>query len=909
MDFPSAGRWKTLSPLFDELLDLAPDQRAQRLRTLADDDATLADELARLLQSSGTADAQGFLLHGAPLEATARLARVGQCIGPYRIEADLGEGRLGSTWRARRDDGRFGGVVVLKCLHRALPPADDGARLQRRLLALARWRHPQVAALLDTGVTPEGQPVVVCEHVDGTPIDAWCDAARLGVAARLRLLLRVMDVVAQGHGQLVVHQGLKPTNIRIGADGQPRLLDFGLASLVGSSVDNDEACDAATAATGVLYAAPEQLQGGPVSTAIDVHALGVLACVLLVGRHPTTSGRTQSADVLRTALASEPPPLTRVLRRLAAPDEADAATLAAARGVTPARLARQLRGDLEAVVARALRRAPAERYPSVEAFAADLRRYLAHEPVRARPAAWHHRAGLWVRRKRVPLAVSGVATVALLAGLAGALDQVARARAERDLAQRERANAQASRELLMFLLSERAANRPLVPELLERGERMVERQFVDDPEQRVRLRVLLAELYGDAAAPLRAEALLQQAQGIAAGLPDVGLKMQVECLLAQHRVDSGVVEPALPRFDAAIAALRTAPRADRIVLATCLDARAQALERLGRVDEAHADAQAAVSTLGTPQPGEHPLAIALQQTLASLQARRLHSAEAAATYRRLLAELRALGQSNTPAEAVLYNNLGYVLAHAGQTQQAAQAFEQARRVAHDSGSPSAVLLGNAARVLTELGRPQQAQPLIDAALASAEVARSDSIEGHVAAFGAAAACAAGDALRCAMLLQRAHAAFERTPAADVQMRGYVESGFAHLAWLQGDAARAVARWQRAVALLDAVGDRRVVIEPLLQLARLQAARGSLDAADVAAARALALARGQLQGFAHNLWIGQALVVQGRVAQARGDRTAARAAWQAAWVELAASAGDDAPATDEVRRLLAALPAP
>lgn len=901
MDFPSAERWKALGPLFDELLDLAPAERAQRLRTLARADAVLADELSALLQSGGAADAQGFLLQGAPLAETARLAVIGRRIGAYRIDAELGEGTHGTTWRARRDDGRFEAVVAIKLLHRSLPGPADVQRFQRRGLALARLSHPQLARLLEAGVTPEGQPYCVYEHVDGLPIDTHCDAARLGVAQRLRLLLSVMDVVSHGHGQLVVHQGLKPANILVGSDGRPRLLDFGLAGLL---ADDDPAVarpPAGVAGRGTLHAAPEPWNGGPVSTATDVHALGVLACCLLVGRHPTNGGRTQSADVIRTGPAVEAPQLTRVLLRIAAPDEADVSTLAAARGVSPARLARQVRGDLEAIVARALRPAPAERYPSVDAFAADLRRHLAHEPVPARPTPW-------LRRFRVPLAAGAALTVSLLAGLAMLHAQVGQAARERGAAQRELADVQASRELLLFLLSERSAQQPMRPELLERGERMVERRFADDPEQRVRLHLLLAELYGDAAAPLRAESLLQQAQGIAAGLPDVALKMQIECLLAQRRVDSGVVAPALPRFDAAIAALRAAPRADRGVLAVCLNGRAQALERLGRVDEAHADALAAVATLGAPRPGEQPLAIALQQTQASLQARLRHPAEAVATYRRLLVELQALGRANTPTEAGLYNNLGFVLAHAGQTLQAAEAFQQGRRAAHENGGPSAVLLGNSVRVLTELGQPQAAMPLVDAALASADAARSDSIEGHLAAYGAAAACAAGDAARCAMLLRRAHAAFERTPPADAQMRGYVEAGFAQLALLQGDAARAKARWQRAVALLDAVGDRRLVIDPLLQGARLDAASGNLDGADAAAARALALARELRQGFAHNLWIGQALVVQGRVAQARGDVAAARLRWQAAQVELAASLGDDAPPTDEVRRLLAALPA-
>ena len=373
---PEQAQWRRLSGLLDELLDLAPPARAARLAALRASDAALALELHKLLGAAANADAALFLGGCAGRgEGLATLA--GRRLGPYAIEAPLGQGASGSVWRARCTLGRFGGPVAIKLLHLPRVGPEGAARFAAERAILARLAHPNIAALLDAGVTADGQPYLALELVQGEPIDDYCDALQLDIDQRLQVFMAVLDAVSHAHSQRVVHRDIKPSNILVTVDGQVKLLDFGIALLLedGSGVPSAAGQRALTP----QYAAPEQVLGQPMTTATDVYALGVLLYRLLSGRHPTATGALSSSQMLQHTLETAPMPLSWALRAAPREGEDGAAIVAFKRCADVPGLQRRLRGELQKIVARALKKNPAERYATPAALADDLCRHLATE--------------------------------------------------------------------------------------------------------------------------------------------------------------------------------------------------------------------------------------------------------------------------------------------------------------------------------------------------------------------------------------------------------------------------------------------------------------------------------------------------------------------------------------------------
>ena len=430
------ARWPALSPHLDELLDLEPAARSARLAQLRAEDATLADDLEALLVQLDVLDRDAFLEAPAvPRPATLD----GHVVGPYTIERALGEGGMGSVWLARRTDGRFEGQVAIKFLHAGLVPRADAERFAREGRILARLAHPNIARLLDAGVHPAGaatagfggaQPYLVLEYVDGSPIDQHCDQRGLGLPERLHLFLDVLAAVAHAHTRLILHRDIKPSNILVTANGEAKLLDFGIAKLMrdahglpttGAPPAPTELTQRAGRAFTVQYAAPEQLQGGEVTTATDVYALGVLLYVLLGGSHPTADGTSLALDQMRATLEQQPRRLSDTVLRQRSPDAA--------------RRARALRGDLDIIVARALKKAPGERYANAQELADDLRRHLNHEPIAARRDSAAYVLAKFTRRHWAGVAASGLVAVAIATGVAIALREAREARRQQEQAE------------------------------------------------------------------------------------------------------------------------------------------------------------------------------------------------------------------------------------------------------------------------------------------------------------------------------------------------------------------------------------------------------------------------------------------------------------------------------------------
>jgi serine/threonine protein kinase len=403
--------------MLDELLELPPAERSARLASMKTEDTALIADLEALLARESELDDQRFMT-GPALQPPPDLA--GQTLGPYTLERELGRGGMGQVWLARRTDGRYEGQVAIKLLQTGFLRQGGEARFEREGRILARLDQPHIARLLDAGVSPDGhQPYLVLEFVDGEHIDRYVQQRVLTVAQCLQLMIDAADAVAHAHSRLILHRDLKPSNMLVRADGQLKLLDFGIAKLLDEPGRGDagELTRHAGAAFTPSYAAPEQLQGGEVTTATDVYALGVLLYELLGGGHPTAGTATTPLARLQAAVDRVPRPLSEQVQR--------------AGGADAARRARALRGDIDTVVAKALKKQPAERYANAADLAEDLRRVLAHEPVAARPDSWAYRSSRFVRRHRVGVAVAGVAVGAVLAGAGVALQQAHEAQAQR----------------------------------------------------------------------------------------------------------------------------------------------------------------------------------------------------------------------------------------------------------------------------------------------------------------------------------------------------------------------------------------------------------------------------------------------------------------------------------------------
>jgi eukaryotic-like serine/threonine-protein kinase len=407
------GRWARMSPELDELLDLVTTARDGRLADLRRTDGTLADALRDMLEDLRVVDREAFLQAPPFLEPADRS---GEPVGAYVLEREIGQGGMGSVWLARRADGRFEGRVAIKFLESALLARGGRERFAREGQILARLSHPNIARLLDAGVTGDRRPYLVLEYIEGQPIDAYCESRSLGVGARVRLFLDVLAAVSHAHQRLILHRDLKPANILVTADGEVKLLDFGIAKLI-DGIDGSVGATELTQAGGrpftPSYAAPEQVLGTEVSTQTDVYALGVLLFMLLGGGHPTAppDASASAQDRLRSVLECD-------ARRLS-----DA--VAASR--SPA-AARELRGDLDNIVARALKKAPAERYADASALADDLRRHLAHEPVLARRDTAAYVLAKFVRRHRIGVSAAALLVLTLAAGVASSLWQAREAR-------------------------------------------------------------------------------------------------------------------------------------------------------------------------------------------------------------------------------------------------------------------------------------------------------------------------------------------------------------------------------------------------------------------------------------------------------------------------------------------------
>jgi serine/threonine-protein kinase len=898
--------WDRLSRLLDELLDLEAPARAERLAALRTGDATLAAAIEKLLAHERSADDEGFL-EGSALDM-GEPSLAGRTLGAYRLERALGAGGMGSVWLARRSDGRYEAMVAVKLLNLALLGRGGAARFRREGELLARLAHPHIARLLDAGLAEGGQPYLVLEYVDGAPIDRWCDARRLGIEARVRLALDVLDAVAHAHAKLVLHRDLKPSNILVTADGQVKLLDFGIAKLLGGEGSSDaptELTQAGSRAFTPDYAAPEQVQGGDVTTATDVYALGVLLYVLLAGVHPTTRPGDAALERLRAVVEAEPRPLSQ------AAGDGEAVPAAAARAETAHRLARVLRGDLENICAKALKKAPEERYATVAALADDLRRWLGDQPVIARPDSFAYRAAKFVRRNRMGVGAAAVAFATLVAGVVTTTWQAAEAHRQRAaaVAQRDRAQVLLARNEaiasfvgLMFSEALPAGQAKVVEEMLERSESLIDTEFADQPAEQAEVLRVLASYYTSLNEPKKQYELLARARRIVERVPDRSLQARLEC-------DEGAAAAVVGRQDEGAKLLERWGAATDIepeMAARCLQLRASLAQNAAdpagalRWAQAGLDRLHAAGMTGTRTEATLLGDIAFAHHLAG------RNDEADRSYAAALERLRELGTPQGFDALRLMLDWGVVRNAMSDYRGALDLYERAIEISGRHG-PSGVppgALANRAFCLEQLGRYADALQEYERTIAASRA------NGFVAgeAYALVGRASVLEALRrpdeAQQALREAEAPMQSLPAAhSARVRGAIVQARIDLA--RGDLASAAQGYADVIERLRA---QKAATPPLVTAyrgrAEVRLRQGDAAGALADAQAALDMARALQGSNAHSDQTGLAWLTLARAQRASGAGDRSLQALGSAHAELKQTLGADHPETRAAAALLA-----
>ena len=488
--------WQQLSALYELADTLDPDLLADWLEQLRLQAHPLLPQLEQMMAARAQVQHNGFLgtlpcLATSP-EPRATPWQAGSRIGPYRLLRKIGSGGMAEVWLAQRDDGAFQRQVAIKLLFQNTGSSERDTfaqRFDRERDILASLNHPHIAGLHDAGVTPSGQPWLALEYVEGQMLTMWCDARSLGVDARVRLFRQVLLAVQHAHANLVIHRDLKPGNILVTAQGDVRLLDFGIAKLMepegGASVETELTRMAGRPMT-PQYASPEQLLGQPLTTACDVYALGVVLYELLCGERPYELKVDSAAQLEQAILDMEPRAPSR---------RSVTAAISTARGTTGAMLHRQLGSDLDAIVLRALAKQPTRRYSSVEAMRVDLDRWLGGEPVEARAPSTVYRVGKFVRRHTLSVSLSAAAVVSLVAVAAVAVVMGLQAR-------EDSARAVAARDFMLNIFAranqEKSRGTDITArDLLETGRKDVLTRLAGQPRLQVELLRGIAKTQSD----------------------------------------------------------------------------------------------------------------------------------------------------------------------------------------------------------------------------------------------------------------------------------------------------------------------------------------------------------------------------------------------------------------------------
>ncbi len=596
-----------------------------------------------------------------------QMAMAGRHIGPYVVVRALGSGGMGTVYLAERADAQYVGRVAVKVIRLPGGAPDRRTEMLRRVRrerqALSGLDHPNIARLIDAGGTPEGDPYLILEYVEGIPITRYCDEHALPIADRIALFLAVCAAVHHAHQNLIVHRDLKPGNILVTDDGVPKLLDFGIAKLIASDTPAVDATQTPFQALTPAYASPEQIRGDPATTQTDVYALGVLLHELLTGRRPFAVEGRPTIDVMRTICEKEPERPSTAAAGATGPGEVAPEEHARRRGTEPGRLSHMLRDDLDSIVLKALHKDPRLRYPSAEAFASDLRRHLGGVPVVARDATIRYRAGKFLRRNRVGVAATCAIVLAGAAGLAGTT--WAAIEANRNLRRAREAEAVATTRAIVadrtasfltdltretILLASATPEGPRVPgdvaaEFVRRGQRRLE-ELRDEP----------------------------------------ALRASVMAALARTQAMLGIFDSARTLAEGSLEIRRALAGPDSLEIADSLHTLGDAVRREGRQDEAETFLIEALAMRRRLHSAPHPSVAATLSMLGRLRRDRGDYAGAEATFREALDVQRAAVGAEDHVYQDIKTNLGYLMLSRRQ-------FDEALRIQQEVLESQIALLG------------------------------------------------------------------------------------------------------------------------------------------------------------------------------------------------------------------------
>jgi serine/threonine-protein kinase len=769
---------------------------------------------------------------------------------------------------------------------------------------LGKLAHPLIAELIDAGLTSTGEPFLVLEYVEGRPIDAYCDEHKLSVNARIRLFLDVLSAVAHAHGNLIVHRDVKPSNVLVRNDAQVKLLDFGIAKVLANETGDGSATLTleSGAALTPRFAAPEQVSAGAITTATDIYALGVLLYLLLTGNHPAGAGSHSAAQLMRILLDEEP-------RRASESTASDSAAAAANRATTPEKLRRQLRGDLDRIIAKAMKKSPSERYPSALAFADDLQRYLEHKPVLARPDSFGYRTAKFVRRNRVGVAVAMTALVATMAGLTGFVIQDRRVRAERDFAFRQLVRTEQHDDFLDFLLADAApSGKPFtVTDLLSRARNMVEKE--KPSLEQIELMDWIGVDYAAQGQYAQARPILERAYQLSTQFTDPAARASAACMLGWELAR----DEDLARGDALILeGLRELPNEPEYALdrVTCLRFGSRVSREKGESGEAVRRMEMAQQVLRASPFDVGTFEVTNSLDLASAYREAGRDRESLAAFQRAGNLLSSLGRDETQMAGTFYNNWALELDYIGRPLEAEKTLRHAIDIARDNSTEEAVppsTLTNYARVLRELDRLPQAADYAERGYNKA-VKRGDELLISQSLLERARIYRAQHDLPLAesMLAQVEPRMRKALPPGHYAFAS-ISSERGLIAMEKGDLASALQLTDGAISAIQASvksGHGGGVSLPNLYIDRsaIDLALGNAGEAEADAGHALAALHAQDSPSDDSSKLGRAYLAEARALAAQGKSIETRTTASHALANLQGSVGPDHPDTRSARQL-------
>ncbi len=714
------SRYEEIREIFKNALQQPEAQRARYLEKAVAQDTELQREVVSLLAAHQRT--RSFLLGSDPeteVEPEEDLL-VGRMFGPYEAQRLIGRGGMGAVYVARRADQSFRMRVAIKVVAGLSVDREMTRRFHLERQILAGLNHPNIARLLDGGETEEGLPYLVMEYVEGQSIDEFCRSRRLSIRERIELFLPICSAVHYAHQNLIVHRDLKPRNILVTADGVPKLLDFGIAKLLKPEFSSAQGEDRETTVMTPEYASPEQILGEPISTASDVYALGILLYELLSGCRPFQEGDS-SVNWLRAIEPSGPELMSDAVLSDAVLNDAVEGESGKQPGPEPKRLSKRLQGDLDNIVAMAMRREPQRRYSSVEKLAADLKAFLSHHEVAASGRQAGYRLTKLVRRHRLVVGLSALLLLTLIGFCTALVWHQKEVAAERDHARLGWAQAREVRDFLTQLFevaNPKVGKGPFVTaqEILDEGERLLQFRLADQPRAKAELLAILGNTYNELGRYEKAEELLEKALVIRLAMPDQDAAAIAHShqLMGRLRLEQGRYEESERYFRQALSR-QSDGSTDPGRTTEALSGLALALQHQGdysAAEEAFRESSALrISTWGASDPrvaeGHSDLAGLFWYT------GRPERAEP--RYREALRVFRSsLGRH--PKVAYLLNDLGNTLANLNQPEEAEQLLREAldlRREMLGSSHPRvATSLNNLASLIKKQGRYEEAEQML-----------------------------------------------------------------------------------------------------------------------------------------------------------------------------------------------------